>query len=123
MARAGDTLKPPLIREPFAALPCPLHPRTTVEIVRCSEKALLNTDRAIDARTSVIFNTILPAFRPSFVRSERAWLNYRRTSCWAETSNYVGGSGHPISYLDCQVARNHTHQVDLARLLSTIRQH
>ena len=43
-------IAPPVIHEPFTALPCPLHPDTTIDVVGCQEHRVLRTDRAIDAQ-------------------------------------------------------------------------
>jgi uncharacterized protein YecT (DUF1311 family) len=116
LARAQGDLQPPVIREPFARLPCPTHALTTLAMEGCSEKVLLATDRAINARAKTIFGVLPSAARKNFVAAEVAWLRYRRSSCLAEASGYSGGSIYPLEYAYCEVARNRTHLRDLAEL-------
>ena len=73
---------PPVIREPFTALPCPIHPDTTIDVVGCQEVRVLRTDRAIDGEVRKIFRLLkTQSARSSFVDGERSWLHYRRQSC------------------------------------------
>jgi len=122
-ASAQGALAPPAIHEPFTVLPCPAHPSSTLALEGCGEKALLRSDRAIDARARRIFKLLQGVARGTFVRSERAWLSYRRASCEAESSFYAGGSGQPLVYVQCEQGRNTTHLGDLAELLRTLSQH
>jgi uncharacterized protein YecT (DUF1311 family) len=117
-------LAPPVIHEPFTALPCPIHPDTTVDVEGCQEMRVLRTDRAIDREVKTIF-ALLPtrAARASFVAGEQSWLHYRRQSCTAEASFYGGGSGEPVAYLTCTLHRNRSHLADLAATEKTLRQH
>ena len=90
----------------------------------CAEKAILRTDRAINAKVKTIFGLMRTrAARRSFISSERAWLRYRNASCTAQASFYDGGSGQPVAYGDCILARNRTHLRDLADLKTTLSQH
>ncbi len=74
-AAASPPLKPPVIHEKFTPLPCPKTPKTTVDLEGCAEKAILTTDRAINAKVKTIFGLLRArAARQSFVTSELAWL-------------------------------------------------
>jgi hypothetical protein len=113
---------PPAIREPFTVLACPPHPITTVGVEGCLERMLLRSDRAIDARVSVIYGLLRSrSSRSSFVRGEEAWLRYRRSSCSAQASAYARGSAEPIAYARCEVTRNTTHLRELAEMQSALR--
>lgn len=117
---------PPTIHEPFAAsvLPCPRHPVATLDLEGCAEQRLLASDRAIDARVRTIYALLRSSgARADFVRGERAWLSYRRASCSAESSVEAGGSGRPVLFATCEVARNRTHLAELAQLLRVHRVH
>jgi uncharacterized protein YecT (DUF1311 family) len=116
VANAHGLLKPPVIREPFAVLPCPAKALTTPEMLGCAEKQILSTDRAINALAKRIFSALSPSAHRRFVQSEEDWLRYRRSSCLAEVSGVVGGSIFPIEYAYCELARNRTHLKDLADL-------
>jgi uncharacterized protein YecT (DUF1311 family) len=111
-----------VIGEPFTLLPCPAHPRSTVDLEGCQERALVASDRRIDARVAAILR-VLPSAAPraAFVRGEHAWLAYRRSSCSAQASVYAGGSLAPIAFVRCERARNTTHLVDLAQLEQALR--
>jgi uncharacterized protein YecT (DUF1311 family) len=116
-AAGGGVPAPPVIREPFTPLPCPAHPTATTEIEGCLERALLRSDRRIDARVAAIYQLLLDARdRVAFAAGERAWLTYRRRSCSAEASAYRGGSAAPLAYLRCQLSRNERHLTDLAAM-------
>jgi uncharacterized protein YecT (DUF1311 family) len=119
-------LAPPVIHEPFAAsvLPCPLHPRSTIEIEGCLERTLLRSDRRINVRVKAIFG-LLPTSvgRTTFVDGERSWLRYRRSACRAQASFYIGGTAQPVEFGRCEVGRNKTHLADLAQLEHVMRQH
>jgi uncharacterized protein YecT (DUF1311 family) len=108
---------PPVIHEPFTALPCPIHPDTTIDVEGCQEVRVLRTDRAIDAQVRKVFHLLrTPSARSSFVDGERSWLHYRRQSCLAESSRYRGGTEQPVAFLDCSLRRNNSHLADLAAM-------
>src|SRR6476660_4717160 len=97
---AAAAIGPPVIHEPFSALPCPLHPDTTIDVVGCQEHRVLRGDRAIDTRVKAVFQLLrTESDRSTFVTSERSWLHYRRQSCAAEASHVVGGSLHAVALL------------------------
>ena len=123
MPAATAALTPPVIREPWTPLPCPAHPKSTIEIEGCLEKAIVQSDRRIDKRVGRIF-TLLPhrADRVAFIQGERAWLRYRRRSCSAEASIYRGGSGEPVAFLSCEKRRNARHIADLVETERILRQ-
>ena len=107
-------ITPPVIHEPFTALPCPLHPDTTIDVVGCQEHRVLRGDRAIDAQAGAIFRLLrTPSARATFVAAEGDWLRYRRHSCSAEASKLDGGSLHPVAILSCEIQRNRSHLADL----------
>ena len=83
-------------------------------IVGCLERALLRSNRRIDARAATIFRSLrAQRARKAFVDGERAWLRYRRRTCSAQASVYHGGSAQPIAYLQCQLDRNQRPLSDL----------
>src|SRR5690349_6054876 len=91
-------IAPPVIQEPFKALPCPLHPDTTIDVIGCQEHRVLRTDRAINTRVATIFRLLrTDAARSTFVAGERSWLQYRRQSCSVEASKFAGGSEQPVA--------------------------
>jgi uncharacterized protein YecT (DUF1311 family) len=121
---AMAAIAPPVIHEPFTALPCPLHPDTTVDVVGCQEHRVLRTDRAIDAQVRTIFGLLRTESRRSaFADGERSWLHYRRQSCSAEASRLVGGSGHAVALLSCELRRNTTHLADLTAMRKALARH
>jgi uncharacterized protein YecT (DUF1311 family) len=123
-AQAAETLRPPVIHEPFTLLPCPAHPHSTIALEGCAEHALLRSDHAIDARAKTIFGLLRTrSARVSFVQGEQAWLRYRRASCSAEASLYAGGTAEPVLFGSCELYRNRTHLGELAELERTLRTH
>lgn len=113
----GARAAPPVIHEPFTALPCPLHPDTTIDVEGCQEHRVLRSDRAIDAKVKAVFRLLrTEGLRESFVTGERSWLRYRRQSCAAEASRFAGGTAHGIAFLTCTLQRNTSHLVDLTAL-------
>jgi uncharacterized protein YecT (DUF1311 family) len=114
---AAAAIVPPVIHEPFTALPCPLHPDTTIDVVGCQEHRVLRTDRAIDAQVRTIFGLLrTDSRRSTFAAGERSWLTYRRRSCTAEASRLTGGSAHAVAVLSCELRRNTTHLADLTAM-------
>lgn len=112
---------PPVIKEPFTPLPCPAHPKTTLQQEGCAEKAVLKSDAAINSRAKKIYYKLKAGSpRTWFVNGEKAWLTYRRASCKAQASKYAGGSLQPVMYLRCEANRNKTHLGDLAELLRAV---
>jgi uncharacterized protein YecT (DUF1311 family) len=110
-------IAPPVIHEPFTALPCPLHPDTTIDVVGCQEHRVLRTDRAIDAQARAVFGLLrTDSRRSTFVAGERSWLQYRGRSCAAEASRLEGGSAHAVALLSCTLQRNTSHLTDLAAM-------
>jgi uncharacterized protein YecT (DUF1311 family) len=114
-------IAPPVIHEPFTALPCPLHPDTTIDVIGCQEHRVLRTDRAIDSQVRFIFGLLrADAARSTFVAAERSWLQYRRQSCSAEASKAAGGSAHAVALLSCDLQRNTAHLADLTAMRKTL---
>ena len=101
-------IAPPVIHEPFSALPCPLHPDTTIDVIGCQEHRVLRTDRAINGQVGAIFRGLrMESQRSTFVAAERSWLQYRRQSCSVEASKYAGGSAQPVALLHLHAAAEH----------------
>ena len=124
IAATGGALEPPVIHEPFTQLPCPAHSKTTLAIEGCYEKAIVRTDRRIDAQARVVFRFLSShAFRATFVRGERAWLVYRHDSCAAESSAFAGGSFAPVSAAICILDRSKAHLRDLLAMRKTLSFH
>ncbi|MFL5963149.1 MAG: lysozyme inhibitor LprI family protein [Gaiellaceae bacterium] len=120
---AGAALGPPVIREPWTALPCPAHPSSTIEIEGCLERDVTRSDLRIDMKAATVFHLIKRAGdRATFVSAEHSWLQYRRRSCSAVASVYSGGSAEPVAYLNCQKTRNARHLADLADSERILRQ-
>jgi uncharacterized protein YecT (DUF1311 family) len=119
VAAAGNSS--PVIREPWTPLPCPTHPNSTVEIEGCLERAVLQSDRRIDARAATIISLLRrQSDRAAFVEGEQAWLRYRRRSCSATASVYRGGSAEPVAFLRCEQNRNTRHLTDLLETERTL---
>jgi uncharacterized protein YecT (DUF1311 family) len=118
---AGAALKPPVIHEVFTPLPCPMHPSTTLAIEGCDERAILGSDRRINADVKAIFELLAPSERSGFAAGERAWLRYRKLSCAAEASKYAGGTLAGVVDAGCVVRRSQAHAKDLAETLSELR--
>jgi uncharacterized protein YecT (DUF1311 family) len=116
-------IAPPVIHEPFTALPCPLHPDTTIDVIGCQEHRVLRTDRAINVQAGTIFRLLrTETRRSSFVAGERGWLQYRRQSCSAEASHVVGGKAHAVALLTCTLERNTSHLADLTAMRKALAQ-
>jgi uncharacterized protein YecT (DUF1311 family) len=118
---AAASVTPPVIHEPFTALPCPLHPDTTIDVEGCQEHRVLRTDRQIDTQVRTIFRLLrTESIRATFVQGERNWLRYRRQSCAAEASRFAGGTAHGVAFLTCTLQRNKAHVADLAAMRKTL---
>ena len=109
-------LRPPVISEQFTLLPCPAKPVSTLDFVGCAEHRIIRSDKAINATVEAIFarlrGTSTGATR-RFVRSERAWLAYRRAVCESRSDIYEGGSAAGIVFAKCVADRNTAHLNDL----------
>jgi uncharacterized protein YecT (DUF1311 family) len=113
----GGVPKPPVIHEVFTQLPCPPHPVSTLEIEGCYEKAIVSTDRKIDAQAKVIFGLLQSQYaRLTFVRGERFWLQYRQASCSAQASKYAGGTFAGLVAAACTLDRSKAHLRDLVAM-------
>lgn len=116
-------LAPPVIPKAFTPLGCPRNPQTTLALEGCAERAIVRTDRKINAEEKVILHRLRSQrTRVTFVQGEEAWLEYRGSSCTAQSSSYDGGSGQPVVNGYCIAARNRTHLGDLAALKKTLSQ-
>jgi uncharacterized protein YecT (DUF1311 family) len=118
LAGAVGGPKPPVIHEPFTALPCPIHPDTSIDVEGCQEVRVLRTDRAIDREVAKIFRLLPPTqgARSKFVDGEQSWLHYRRQSCLAESSRFQGGTAQPVAFLNCSLRRNRSHLAELVAM-------
>jgi uncharacterized protein YecT (DUF1311 family) len=112
---------PPVIHESFTPLPCPAHPQAQLELEGCSEKAILATDRRIDAVNASIFGRLAARDRATFVAGEQAWLRYRRASCLTAASKYAGGTLASLVDANCVASRNRVHLREQASLLHDLR--
>jgi uncharacterized protein YecT (DUF1311 family) len=122
-AFAAGAPGPPVIRESFTVLACPAHPVSTLDLEGCAEQALLRSDRMINARARKIFGFLRPnAARDAFVRGEQSWLEYRQSSCAAESSKYAGGSLESVAFARCEHSRNRAHLSELGELERTLTQ-
>jgi uncharacterized protein YecT (DUF1311 family) len=121
LAVAAIAASPPVIHETFTPLPCPTHPQAQLELEGCAEKAILTTDRSIDALNATIFARLAARDRATFVAGERAWLRYRRASCLTAASKYAGGTLSPLVDAECVAARNRTHLREQRSLLHDLR--
>jgi len=120
---SAAAIAPPVIHEPFTALPCPLHPDTAIDVIGCQEHRVLRTDRMIDGQVRVIFGRLrTDNARSTFVAGERRWLQYRRRSCSAEASHLAGGSAHSVALLTCSLQRNNEHLADLTAMRKALAQ-
>jgi uncharacterized protein YecT (DUF1311 family) len=120
---SAAAIAPPVIHEPFTALPCPLHPDTTIDVIGCQEHRVLRTDRMIDGQVRAIFRRLrTDDARSTFAAGERRWLQYRRQSCSAEASHLAGGSAHSVALLSCDLRRNTSHLADLATMRKALAQ-
>ncbi len=123
VATAAAAVRPPVIKEPWTPLSCPKEPATTIEMEACLERAIVRSDRRIDAKAATIFGLIRhESDRAAFVQGEQAWLRYRRRSCAATASVYRGGSAEPVAFLNCEKNRNTRHLADLVETERTLRQ-
>ena len=123
VAIAAAAVRPPVIKEPWTPLPCPKEPATTIEMEACLERAIVRSDRRIDAKAATVFSLIRHGSdRAAFLQGEQAWLRYRRRSCAATASVYRGGSAEPVAYLDCEKNRNMRHLADLVETERVLRQ-
>jgi uncharacterized protein YecT (DUF1311 family) len=95
-----------------------------VALEGCAERAILQSDREINAEARAIFRLLrVRRSRITFNQGEEAWLEYRGSSCTAQASFYDRGSAQPVVYGSCIAARNRTHRDDLVALKATLSQH
>jgi uncharacterized protein YecT (DUF1311 family) len=112
---------PPAIHESFTPLPCPKHQVSTLDIEGCIERIIVATDRQIDRTVRTISGILATADgKRALVRSEVAWLAYRRASCEAASTKYAGGTLAAVVDAGCQAERNRAHLRDLADLKKTL---
>jgi uncharacterized protein YecT (DUF1311 family) len=108
-ADAGNPaqLSPPVIREDFTLLPCPKHPKTTLELEGCAEHAIVRTDRKIDRVAKAIFTRLGDdAARRRFVDAQTAWLAYRHADCASVSDKYEGGTLAGLVAASCTADRS-----------------
>jgi uncharacterized protein YecT (DUF1311 family) len=121
VAVAALALSPPVIHETFTPLRCPADPQAQLELEGCAEKAILTSDRRIDALNAQIFTRLAARDRATFVAGERAWLRYRHASCLTAASKYAGGTLASLVDANCVAARNRTHLHEQASLLHDLK--
>jgi uncharacterized protein YecT (DUF1311 family) len=112
----------PPIREPFTPLPCPRKQVSTLDMEGCAERDILKTDVAVEKRERAAFGLLSSDGKQAFVRAERAWLTYRRATCEAEASRYLGGTIHGVVVASCIARENRTHLAALSALVRTLKQ-
>jgi uncharacterized protein YecT (DUF1311 family) len=107
-------LKPPVITEDFTLLPCPAKPKTTRDFEGCAEHKIVRSDKAINERVRLIFSRLRSRVAVArFVRSERAWLTYRRAVCESRADVYEGGSAAGVVFAECVADKNLAHLKEL----------
>ena len=113
-AGQSSKLGPPVISETFTPLPCPARPKSTIELEGCAEREILEGDKAINVVAGEIFRRLgTGTARARSVRSEGAWLSYRRASCASRADLFEGGSASVLVFGDCVVAQNRAHLREL----------
>src|SRR5262245_41933716 len=112
----------PRIHEPFTPLPCPKHQVSTLDMEGCAERDILRTDAAVVKRERAAFALLSLDGKRAFVQAERAWLAYRKATCEAEASRYIGGTIHGVVVASCIARENGTHLAALSALVRTLKQ-
>jgi uncharacterized protein YecT (DUF1311 family) len=116
-------LVPPVIHEPFTALPCTGSPanRTTLQMEGCAEQQILTGDLKIDALNKSIFGKLTGATaKRQFIAGHNAWLAYRRTYCQSVSDVFEGGSEQPVLFAQCEASVNSEHIHDLRSFLTDL---
>jgi hypothetical protein len=73
VAAAAAAIGPPVIREPWTPLPCPMHPSSTIEMEGCLERDVTRSDRRIDIKAAMVFRLIKhQPDREAFVSAEHS---------------------------------------------------
>jgi uncharacterized protein YecT (DUF1311 family) len=109
-------LKSPVISEQFTLLSCPAKPKSTRDLEGCAEHRIVKSDKEINEIVGVILARLRNSSKGAarrFVRSERAWLTYRRAVCESRADIYEGGSAAGIVFAECVADRNMAHLNDL----------
>jgi uncharacterized protein YecT (DUF1311 family) len=101
----------PTVSEVFTVLPCPAHPKTTVEIEGCAEHRIVRLDGQINRKAKAL-HLAMPdaASKASFVAAQQAWIAYRQAECVSEAAPVTGGTLYPVVFADCEA------RLDQARL-------
>lgn len=107
----------PKLTEAFTLLPCPAHPKTTVEVEGCAEHQIVRLDRRIDAEAQALYDLKTdPMAKADFAKAQQAWVDYRRAECHSESDAYSGGSLEPVAFANCEVRINQERVRDLREL-------
>jgi uncharacterized protein YecT (DUF1311 family) len=101
----------PTVTEVFTVLPCPAHPKETVEIEGCAEHQIVRLDGQINRTAKALYRgQVDAATKASLAGAQQAWIAYRQAECVAEAAPYTGGTLYPIAFSNCEV------RLDQARL-------
>ncbi|HWE66346.1 MAG TPA: lysozyme inhibitor LprI family protein [Acidimicrobiales bacterium] len=115
---APSVLKAPVVNEKFTLLPC--SQASTIGMEGCAEAQTLVIDRQINGLAKTIFGR-LPgrADQLRFIKSEKAWLSYRRASCASRSDTYAGGSEASVVFAQCLVALGQLQATNLGQFVAT----
>jgi uncharacterized protein YecT (DUF1311 family) len=99
-------LSPPVIREKFTLLPCPKHPKTTLDMEGCAEHAIVRADASINHAARTIFAGLQddPA-RQRFIDAQTAWQAFRDADCASESDLFEGGTLASVVAANCSSDR------------------
>jgi uncharacterized protein YecT (DUF1311 family) len=120
-ATAAKAASPPVIHELFTLLPCPAHPRSTLELEGCAEHQIVRTDHRIDAVASTIYRRLFDdAARRRFIAAQAAWLTYRKADCTSRSDQYEGGTLAGLVAAQCTADRSAERLKDLQEFAKSL---
>jgi uncharacterized protein YecT (DUF1311 family) len=85
----------------------------TSDAVECLKQSLGIADGELNITYSQILGILFTNERNQLRGAQRLWLSYRDTTCAAERSLYLGGTGQGPAYLACMEAETRQRVGDL----------
>lgn len=102
-----------------AALPCPAHPVSTVDMEACAGRALLNLDARFNAHAAALWSILDATGKRAFLRAQMAWLTYRKQECTVQSRAYLGDTAAPVTFGACEIDLTRTRLAEVTATLGT----
>ncbi len=92
------------------------NPQTTLAMRVCADQRYQAADRRLNRVYQQLRASLSSSRRQRLITAQRAWIQYRDTTCRFNASQYEGGSFEPVEQLSClaEATQQRTRELETA---------